>query len=126
MKKLLVLFVALLSISAYGQDRKFVSFCDKTGDITMAWDEFSACKKELTSVEPNLKINSFIVSIKISDTYVDYSCKENVISSQALEAIQKAHADKKFEGKILIEEVMIIGMNSERERKVPGMTITIK
>lgn len=126
MKKLLVLFVALLSISAYGQDRKYASFCDKTGDITMTWDEFSSCKKELGMIEPNLMVISFVMSIKANGVFTDYVCKENIMSSQAVEALEKLHKEKTFEGKILIEEVMVKGVNSTGIRKVPGLAITIK
>jgi hypothetical protein len=127
MKKIIVIFLSILSLQAMSQETKsFFSFCDKSGNITMTRDEFSNCKKELVSSEANLVITSFKVSILKEGVFTEYKITGNTFSGEALDAIVKSSGDKTFNGKILIEDVKVKGVNSERERVVPGMVITIK
>jgi hypothetical protein len=130
MKNLMLILVSVLSLNAFGQDYKFFSVCEKTGDATMTWEEFSKCSKELKAKDAHLRITSFTVSILAGKgeekVFMDYPIKGSVISQQAIDAIEKAHKEGTFGGKILIEKVMIAGKDSDMERNVPGMIINIK
>jgi hypothetical protein len=130
-----VKFLSVLSVflftalSASAQGKAELSFCGKTGNQSMTWEEFSACKKELVAIDKNLKINSFIVLVgkaeKKDTVWTEYISKGSTFSKTAIEAMEKLHKNKKMSNTIKIEAVEIL-QSGRDGRKVPGMTITLK
>lgn len=127
----LVVILTTLNVFAQNKAEKYVfTFCGKTGDCTLSVDEFKKCKKELTLIDENVKINSFIVSMLVTTAeskegiYVDYVNTGNVFNKETNEAIEKLISEKKLAVKILIEAVEI--SQGERKSKVPGMIINVK
>jgi hypothetical protein len=128
-KRIKVLFMLLVisSLTFAQKEKPLYSLCGKTGNSTMPWDEFMKCKKELIT-EKGVTIGSFILTIQKAEkrdtVQVEYVCKGNVFSKQALESIEKLHKDKKMGNKILIEAVEVLQSGKEA-RKVPGMVIML-
>ena len=60
----IVFFIFVVAQSVSAQEKPAFSFCEKTGDVTMTWDEFIACKKQLVTLDKNASISSFILTIK--------------------------------------------------------------
>lgn len=124
-----VLVVLLLfSSSVFAQKEKALySFCGKTGNTTMTWDEFMKCKKELVT-EKGVSIGSYVLTIQKAEkkdtVQIEYVSKGNAFSKQANESIEKLHKDKKMGNKVLIEAVEILE-SGKAARKVPGMIITL-
>lgn len=131
MKKATVLFLLMISCSfaALAQKEKpLYSFGGKTGNCTMTWDEFMACKKELVANEKGISVNAFILTIQKAEKkdtiQIEYPSKGNAFSKQAIESIEELHKKKKMGNKVLIEGVQIVQSGKEA-RKVGGMVITL-
>lgn len=109
------------------KEKPLYSFCGKTGNTTMSWDEFMQCKKELVT-EKGVSIGSFILTIQKAEkrdtVQIEYISKGNAFSKQAIESIEKLYKDKNMGNKVLIEAVEILQSGKE-SRKVPGMTIIL-
>lgn len=122
------ILISLIVLVAFTQKTPTFSFCGKTGNTSMSWDEFIACKKELTVTDSKTSINSFMVTIQKAekkDTLsVQYKCKKNQFSPTLLEAIEKLHKSKKMGNKILIEDVELL-QSGQAARKDPGITIML-
>ena len=69
MKKFFTLLLLTITVGSFAQKAKtepMFTFAGKSGaNISMTWDEYSKCKKELTPVDKNVTIKSFIVSLLI-------------------------------------------------------------
>jgi len=128
MKKLLPVILFYITLNAFAQKPAPVySLCGKTGNVTMTWDEFSGCRKELIA-DKGLSIGSYIITLtkaeKKDTTYIEYPVKGSVFSKSALESIEKLHKDKKLGNKMTIEAVEIL-QSGQQARKVPGMVIIL-
>lgn len=126
LKYSIVLF--LFICFAFTQKTPAFSFCDKTADCNMSWDDFMKCKKELISTEKSVFINSFMVTIQKAekkDTLsVQFKSKGNVFSRTLIESIEKLHKDKKMGRKVIIEDVELI-QSGKAAKKDAGFTITL-
>ncbi len=126
-----ITFIVLIGIQvSFVQDTKpAFSFGGKTGDCTMTWDEFYACKKELTTLDKNTSISSFILTVKKAVkkdfVFVEYPSKNNQFGKGAMTAIEQLHKDKKLGDKITIDGVEVV-QSGKAAKQVPGMVITIK
>lgn len=126
-----VMFFILVSIqSGQAQDTKpAFSFCDKTGDVTMTWDEFMACKKQLVTLDKNASISSFILTIKKAGKrdyeFVEFPAKGNMFTKGAMDTMEKLRKEKKLGDKIEISNVEVV-QSGKAAKQVPGMIITIK
>jgi hypothetical protein len=127
--KLLFILLTLTSFVFAQKEKPLYSFCGKTGNCSMNWDEFMACKKELIATEKGITVNSFILTIQKAEKkdtlQIEYPSKGNAFSKQAIESIEELHKKKKMGNKVLIEGVQIVQSGKEA-RKVEGMTITLK
>lgn len=125
-----IAFIVLIGIQvSFVQGTKpAFSFCGKTGDCTMTWDEFIACKKELTTLDNSVSISSFVLTVKkvVKKDFVfeEYPSKSNKFGKGAMEAIEKLHKDKKLGDKLLIDGVEVV-QSGKAAKQVPGMIITI-
>jgi hypothetical protein len=125
-----IFLILLISSACFAQKEKpLYSFCGKTGNCSMSWDEFMACKKELLATEKGITVNSFILTIQKAEKkdtlQIEYPSKGNAFSKQAIESIEELHKKKKMGNKVLIEGVQIVQSGKEA-RKVEGMIITLK
>jgi hypothetical protein len=125
--KVIVVLVVLASSVFAQKEKPLYSFCGKTGNSSMTWDEFMKCKKELLT-EKGVSIGSYVLTIQKAEkkdtVQIEYVSKGNAFSKQAIESIEKLHKDKKMGNKILIEGVEILE-SGKAARKVPGMTIIL-
>ncbi len=124
-----ITFILFISIQAVGaQTKPAFSLCGKTGDCTMTWEEFTTCKKELTTTDPAVSIGSFIVTVKKANKkdfeFLEFPAKGNKFSAAALEMIEKLHKDKKLGDTIAIDTVEVV-QSGKAAKKVPGMVITL-
>lgn len=125
-----ITFIVLIAIQvSFVQDTKpAFSFCGKTGDCTMTWDEFVACTKELTTLDKNVSISSFVLTVKKvvkkDFVFVEYPSKSNKFGKGAMEMIEQLHKDKRLGDKITIDGVEVV-QSGKAAKQVSGMTITI-
>ncbi len=123
-----LLFFVLVSFQATGQEKPAFSFCGKTGDITMTWDEFLACKKEIVTLDKAASVSSFIVTIKKKEkkefVFVEFPAKGNAFTKGAMDMIEKLQAEKKLGDKIEITNVEVV-QSGKAAKQVPGMVITL-
>jgi hypothetical protein len=124
---LLIFLFLFTGVSA--QTREF-SFCGKNNaEVSMSWDEFLSCKKELIPRDKGVTINSFVLTIampqKKDTVWTEYICKGNVVSKTALAAIDKLHKNGKMGNTVKIDAVEVLQSGREG-RKAAGMTITLK
>lgn len=125
-----VLFFVFVFVQfGHAQNAKPVfSFCGKTGDVTMTWDEFMACKKELVTVDKNASISSFILTIKKAGKkdyeFVEFPAKGNTFTKGAMDTIEKLHKEKKLGDKLEITNVEVV-QSGKAAKQVPGMVITL-
>ena len=124
-----IVFFVLVQLS-FAQDTKpAFSFCDKTGDVTMTWDEFMACKKQLVTLDKNASISSFILTIKKAGKrdyeFVEFPAKGNMFTKGAMDEMEKLRKEKKLGDKIEISNVEVV-QSGKAAKQVPGMIITIK
>ncbi len=135
MKKILILLIAgLTSLTAFSQKEAAgptFTFCGKSGNSTMTFDEFKKCKKDIVPVEKNVKIVSFIISMLVvplegkDSVFVDFQNIGGAFSEANTEAVDKLIKEKRIVGgKILIEEVKV--SQDGTEKKVNGMIIKLK
>lgn len=125
-----IVFFILVSVQ-YGQaqnTKPAFSFCGKTGECKMTWDEFMACKKELESVDKNVAISSFILTIEKAEkkdyVLLEFPAKGNKITKQAMDMIEKLHKEKKLGSKIEIDTVEVV-QSGKAAKRVPGMIIIL-
>lgn len=125
--KVIVVLLVLASSVFAQKEKALYSFCGKTGNATMSWDEFMKCKKELVP-EKGISIGSYVLTIQKAEkkdtVQIEYISKGSAFSKQANESIEKLYKDKKMGNKILIEGVEILE-SGKAARKVPGMTIML-
>jgi hypothetical protein len=125
----LIFGLLILALSGFAQKEKPVySFCGKTGNCSMTWEEFMSCKKELITNDKGISVNSFILTIQKAEKkdtiQIEYPSKGNAFSKQALESIEELRKKKKMGNKVLIEAVQVVQSGREA-RKVAGMVITL-
>ena len=126
--KFIVTFIVLTSIQAlYAQTPAF-SFCGKTGDCTMTWDDFNKCKKELVTTDKNVSISSFRLTIqkakKKDFVFLEFPQKGNSFSKASLDMIEELHKDNKLGSKLEVDAVEVV-QSGKAAKKVPGMIITL-
>ena len=125
----IVFFIFVVAQSVSAQEKPAFSFCDKTGDVTMTWDEFMACKKQLVTLDKNASISSFILTIKKAGkrdyVFVEFPAKGNTFTKGAMDEIEKLRKEKKLGDKIEISNVEVV-QSGKAAKQVPGMVITIK
>ena len=123
-----IVFLFLLGFTAVAQKDPVVSFCGRSGNITMTWEEFSACKKELVTDDKKVQVGSFILFVpkaeKKDSTMIEFQVRGGLFNKQAKETIEKLHKDKKLGKKLVIEAVEVLE-SGRSARKVPGITITL-
>ena len=123
-----IVFFVLVQLS-FAQEKPAFSFCDKTGDVTMTWDEFTACKKQLVTLDKNASISSFILTIKKAGkrdyVFVEFPAKGNTFTKGAMDEMEKLRKEKKLGDKIEISNVEVV-QSGKAAKQVPGMIITIK
>ncbi len=124
-----IVFVVVISgYTSFAQAPAF-SFCGKSGDCSMTWDEFTACKKELITTDKNVSISSFVLTIKKAQkkdfVFVEYPANGNTLSKASVEMIEKLHKDKKLGDKLEIGTVEVV-QSGKAAKKVTGMVITLK
>jgi hypothetical protein len=135
MKKIFVLLLAVsASVNAFSQkenSKPMFTLCGKSGDCTMTWDEFKACKKELLPVEKNVSVVSYTVSMRVvplegkDSVFVDFPNTGSAFSKATLEGVDKLINEKRVVGgKIFIEAVKV--SRDGKEMKTPGMVIKLK
>lgn len=122
-----IVFFVLVQLS-FAQDKPAFSFCDKTGDVTMTWDEFMACKKQIVTLDKNASISSFILTIKKKEkkdyVFVEFPAKGNTFTKGAMDMIEKLHTEKKLGDKLEITNVEVV-QSGKAAKQVPGMVITL-
>ena len=132
-KTMIMLVVIFTTLNTFAQKeavKPVYTFCGKSGDCTINLEDFKNAKKELTTIDKNVKVTSFNVSLLVisADTkdsvYVDYSNSGNVFSQQSTEAVEKFLSQKQIVGKILIEEVKV--SEGDKTWKTAGMVIKVK
>ncbi|MGQ0830015.1 MAG: hypothetical protein ACT4ON_16630 [Bacteroidota bacterium] len=120
----LVLFITAQSFA----QNNLYSFCGKSGDCTMTWEEFMECKKELVSTDKNASISSFVVTIqeikKKDFIFSEYPAKGNVFSKASLDMIKELRKKKKIGNKLLIDNVEIV-QSGKAAKKASAMVITL-
>lgn len=125
-----IAFILVVStLVSFAQDPKpAFSFCGKTGECKMTWDEFMACKKELESIDKNVAISSFILTIEKAEkkdyVLLEFPAKGNKITKQAMDMIEKLHKDKKLGSKLEIDTVEVV-QSGKAAKRVPGMVIIL-
>ena len=125
-----ITFIVLVASSfSFVQDAKpAFSFGGKTGDCTMTWEEFYACKKELTTLDKNTSISSFVLTVKRAVKKIflfdEYPSKTNQFGKGAMTAIQQLYKDKKLGDKLEISGVQLV-QSGKAAKEVPGMVITL-
>ena len=126
MKKFFILLLLSVTVSTFAQNA--YSFCGKTGDCTMTWDEFMACKKELVMADKNSSISSFRLTIqkakKKDFVFLEFPGKGNAFSKASLDMIEELHKDKKMGNKVEIDAVEVV-QSGKAAKKIPGMVITL-
>jgi hypothetical protein len=128
-KVFFLLFISIAVLTSFIQKEKpLYSFGGKTGNCTMTWDEFLACKKELVTNDKALMVGSFLLTIskvtKKDSLQIEYPAKGNAFSKAANESIKSLHDDKKMGRKVTIDHVMI-QESGKAAREVPGMIIIL-
>ncbi|MCE3280062.1 MAG: hypothetical protein K0S44_2253 [Bacteroidetes bacterium] len=138
MKKIIIISLAifLTTINAIAQkqnEKPIYTFCGKPGgaDYTMTLEELKKCKKELTIVDKNLKINSYSLSIgivekqqgNIDTVFVTHTITDNILTKTAKEKIDET-INKSEIFTIIIKDVIVI--ESDKKRQVAGMNINLK
>lgn len=118
-----------ISVQSFAQNAKpLYSFCGKTGDCTMTWDEFMACKKELITTDKNSSISSFRLTIqkakKKDYEFLEFPQKGNGFSKASLDKIEELHKDKKMGNKVEIDAVEVV-QSGKAAKQLPGMIITL-
>ena len=125
----IVFFIFVVAQSVSAQEKPAFSFCEKTGDVTMTWDEFIACKKQLVTLDKNASISSFILTIKKAGkrdyVFVEFPAKGNTFTKGAMDEMEKLRKEKKLGDKIEISNVEVV-QSGKAAKQVPGMVITIK
>ncbi len=125
----IVFFIFVVAQSVSAQEKPAFSFCEKTGDVTMTWDEFMACKKELITLDKKASISSFILTIKKAGkkdyVFVEFPAKGNTFTKGAMDEMEKLRKEKKLGDKIEISNVEVV-QSGKAAKQVPGMVITIK
>ena len=121
--------VFITSQLSFAQDTKSAfSFCGKTGDCTMTYNELMACKKELTALDKGASVSYFIITLKVKEkkdfVFVEYTQQGNRFTKGAMEAIEKLHKEKKLGDKLEIGSVEIV-QSGKAAKQVPGMVITL-
>ncbi len=123
-----IVFVLFISANTFAQAPAF-SLCEKTGDCTITWNEFTKCKKQLVTTDKNISISSFRLTIqkakKKEFIFVEFTEKGNAFSKASLDMIEELHKDKKLGSKLEIDAVEVV-QSGKAARKVPGMVITLK
>jgi len=126
--RFIVTFIVLISIQISFAQAPAFSFCGKTGDCTMTWDEFMKCKKQLIVTDKNISISSFIVTIqkakKKDFIFLEFSEKGNTFSKATLDMIEELHKENKMGSKVQIDAVEVV-QSGKAARKVPGMVIML-
>ena len=122
-----IVVVIFISVQSFAQNAHY-SFCGKTGDCTMTWEEFTNCKKELTTTDKNTTISSFIVTIqeakKKDFVFSEYPAKGNAFSKASLDMIDELRKKKKLGNKLLIDNVEIV-QSGKAAKKAPAMVIIL-
>ncbi len=125
-----IAFIVLVATSlSFVQGAKpAFSFGGKTGDCTMTWEEFYACKKELTPLDKNTSVSSFVLTVKrvVKKDFLfdEYPSKTNQFGKGAMTAIEQLHTDKKLGDKLLISGVQLV-QSGKSAKEVPEMVITL-
>jgi len=129
-KSISILFFVFVFVHlGFTQNEKPVfSFCGKTGEVTMTWDEFMACKKELVTIDKNVSISSFILTIKKAGKkdyeFVEFPAKGNTFTKGAMDTIEKLHKEKKLGDKLEITNVEVV-QSGKAAKQAPGMVIIL-
>jgi hypothetical protein len=133
-KPVLLIVVVVSLFIAFSQKQsanRLYTFCDKTGDCTMSFDEFKKCAKTLNTIEKDLKVLSFVVSAKVitpdkkGSYFEDYPNMGSSFSNATIEWLEKIIAEKRLDNnRILIEEVKLI--QGDKTLKTSGMIIKLK
>ena len=118
-----------LTIASFAQNTKpAFSFCGKSVECTMTWDEFMACKKELTPIDKNTSISSFVLTIRKAEKkdfiFLEFPSKGNAFSKASIEMIEKLHKEKKLGEKLEIDAVELV-QSGKAAKKVSGMIIIL-
>lgn len=105
-------------------EKPFFTFCGKSGNFYMTFDEFKNCKKELIPINNNLIISAFTLSCSADGKFWDFTSTGNAFSKEQNDALGKLISNPTFGNRILIENIQIcIGDN---KYKAEGMNIKIK
>lgn len=127
--RFIVTFIVLILVQKSFAQAPAFSFCGKTGDCTMTWDEFMACKKELVTIDKNTSISSFRLTVQKAQKkdfiFLEFPQKGNAFSKASLDIIEKLHKDKKLGGKLEVDAIEIV-QSGKAAKKVSGMVITLK
>jgi hypothetical protein len=131
--KLIFLIVAVgFSVKVFGQDTKSLyTFCGKSDNCTISFNEFKSCIKELTKTEKDLKIKSFIISAQVISPvtkekfFEDHPNVGNDFSKETIEWLEKALKEKRLvNNRFLIEDVRI--EQSGKMIKAPEMIVKLE
>jgi hypothetical protein len=124
-----ILLVAGLIISGFcfAQNNVYI-LCDKSGDCSMTWDEFTQCKKTLITTDKAMSVSAFVVTVKKLGKkdveFLEFSSKTNSFPKEALQMIDELKKNKKLGDKIEISNVEVV-QSGKPARKVNGMIITL-
>jgi hypothetical protein len=136
MKKtiLISLVVLITSLNTFSQNKTvrlpLFTFCGQTGDCEMTIDQFKKCKKELTPVNKDEKINSFLVYVieytnnRKDTAEIDFQNKGSMFTKETIDGIDKLIMEKKDIKKIVIDNIKI--QKGKEEYTSWLMTIKIK
>lgn len=127
--RFIVTFIVLISVQVSFAQAPAFSFCGKTGDCTITWEEFMACKKELIVSDKNVSISSFRLTVqkakKKEFVFLEFPQKGNAFSKASLDMIEELHKDKKLGSKLEVDAVEVV-QSGKAAKKLPGMVITLK
>ncbi|OFY87370.1 MAG: hypothetical protein A3F72_03990 [Bacteroidetes bacterium RIFCSPLOWO2_12_FULL_35_15] len=133
--KIIFSFVVLIStINIFAQkqnDKPVYTFCGKSGDSYITFDELKNCKKELTPIDKNLKIISFDISVPVVPLkekeylFIYKSTVGNIFSETTTDLLEQFIAKKRLpHNRILIENVQV--SQGDKIWKAAGMSIKLK
>jgi hypothetical protein len=124
---LIAALFTVFSIGMHAQNAVY-TLCGKSGNCTMTWDEFTQCKKSLLTVNKEMSVSSFVVTVKKLGKkdveFLEFSSKSNSFPKEALQMIDELKKDKKLGDKIEISNVQVV-QSGKAARQVDGMIITL-
>jgi hypothetical protein len=135
--KIIIVFIVLATATAFVQKQEgkaLYTFCGKSGECTMTFDDWKNCSKELIPISKSFKINSFKIQIKSLSLWENSLGKKDtvcdtiynvgaVFSDDNIRRIENSVRAKRLVGKLKIIAVDVLSEN--KKWMAPDMSIKI-